>query len=67
VILLHVLPVAVVAPTPALREMQSLKASEFASLEHAIEHYLTLVGVAPKRGALAVWPLVTLMVMVVWI
>ncbi|KGQ20539.1 Glucokinase [Lysobacter dokdonensis DS-58] len=43
------------APTPALREMQALKASEFASLEHAIEHYLASVGgVAPKRGALAV-------------
>ena len=42
------------AATPALREMQALKASEFASLEHAIEHYLASVGVAPKRGALAV-------------
>ena len=42
------------APAPALREMQALKASEFASLEHAIEHYLASVGVAPKRGALAV-------------
>ncbi|MCC8363679.1 glucokinase [Lysobacter sp. A6] len=42
------------APTATLREMRALKASEFASLEHAIEHYLAEVGVAPKRGALAV-------------
>jgi glucokinase len=42
------------APTPTLREPRALKASEFASLEHAIEHYLAEVGVTPKRGALAV-------------
>ena len=39
---------------PTLRDSHSLKASEYASLEHAIEHYLAQVGVAPKRGALAV-------------
>ena len=42
------------APNATLREMRALKASEFASLEHAIEHYLSEVGVAPKRAALAV-------------
>ena len=42
------------APSPTLREAKSLPAAEFASLQHAIEHYLGEVGVAPKRGALAV-------------
>jgi glucokinase len=42
------------APSPTLREPKSLPASEFASLQHAIEHYLGQVGVTPKRGALAV-------------
>jgi len=42
------------APSPTLREPRSLPASEFASLQHAAEHYLREVGVAPKRGAFAV-------------
>jgi len=42
------------APTPTLREAKSLPAAEFASLQHAIEHYLADVGVQPRRGALAV-------------
>ncbi|UHQ19323.1 glucokinase [Lysobacter sp. KIS68-7] len=42
------------AATPTLREAKSLPAAEFASLQHAIEHYLGEVGVQPRRGALAV-------------
>ena len=42
------------APAPTLREPKSLPASEFASLQHAAEHYLAEVGVSPKRGAFAV-------------
>jgi glucokinase len=42
------------APTPTLREPKSLPASEYASLQHAAEHYLEQVGVLPKRGAFAV-------------
>jgi glucokinase len=42
------------APAPTLREPRSLPASEFASLQHAAEHYLAQVGVLPKRGAFAV-------------
>jgi glucokinase len=33
---------------------QSLPCSEFASLHHAVEHYLQLVGATPKRAAIAV-------------
>jgi glucokinase len=42
------------APSPTLHEPMALPASEYASLQHAIEHYLGQVGVQPKRGALAV-------------
>lgn len=42
------------AGTPALRQLQSLPASEYASLQHAIEHYLSLCGARPERAAIAV-------------
>jgi glucokinase len=42
------------SPTATLHEPMALPASEYASLQHAIEHYLGQVGVQPKRGALAV-------------
>ena len=42
------------AATPTLREAKSLPAAEFASLQHAIEHYLADVGVQPRRGARSV-------------
>jgi glucokinase len=42
------------APMPTLRDPLSLPAAEYASLQHAIEHYLEQVGVQPRRGALAV-------------
>ena len=42
------------AASPTLREPMSLPASEYASLQHAIEDYLAKVGVHPVRGALAV-------------
>jgi glucokinase len=42
------------APAPTLHEPMTLPASEYASLQHAIEHYLAQVGVQPRRGALAV-------------
>ncbi|MBB5014730.1 glucokinase [Rehaibacterium terrae] len=41
-------------PRPALREQRSLKAADFASLQHAVEHYLAEVGATPKRAAIAV-------------
>ncbi|MFO1494735.1 MAG: glucokinase [Lysobacterales bacterium] len=37
-----------------LRDQQSLPAAEFASLQHAAEHYLASVGVKPRRAAFAV-------------
>jgi glucokinase len=40
--------------TPVLREQRSLPAAEFASLQHAAEHYLDVVGVRPTRAAIAV-------------
>ena len=42
------------AATPTLREVEALPASEFASLQHAVEHYLARVGEQPTRGAFAV-------------
>jgi glucokinase len=42
------------AATPVLREQQSLPAEEFASLQHAAEHYLDSVGVRPVRASIAV-------------
>lgn len=40
-------------PRPALREQRSLKAADFASLQHAVEHYLADVGATPRRAAIA--------------
>ncbi len=42
------------AGTPRLREIRSLPAAEFASLQHAAEHYLDGVGVRPTQAAIAV-------------
>jgi glucokinase len=41
-------------PRPQLREAQSLHAGEFASLQHAAEHYLAGVQVTPRQAAIAV-------------
>lgn len=40
--------------TPALRDITSLRCADFASLQHACEHYLAGVGVQPARAAIAV-------------
>ena len=42
------------APAPVLRESRSLPNADFASLQHAVEHYFAEVGVQPRRGAIAV-------------
>lgn len=42
------------APTIELRESKSLPNADFASLQHAIEHYLAGVADKPARAALAV-------------
>lgn len=42
------------APTPTLTETRSLPGKDFASLQHAAEHYLGLVGARPRRAAFAV-------------
>ena len=42
------------APTVELHESKSLPNAEFASMQHAIEHYLAEVGARPARAALAV-------------
>jgi glucokinase len=42
------------APTPELLEPQSLRAEEFASLQHAAEHYIAAVGARPRHAAIAV-------------
>jgi glucokinase len=39
---------------PHLREQRSLANADFASLQHAAERYLELVGVRPRRAAIAV-------------
>ena len=39
------------SPRPPLLEVKSLVAAEFASLQHAAEHYLQQVGAAPRRAA----------------
>ena len=41
------------AAVPELREPQSLRNAEFASLQHAAEHYLAAVGARPRRAAIA--------------
>ena len=42
------------SPTPSLLQSRSLCSAEFASLQHAAEHYLASVGVQPRRAAIAV-------------
>ena len=42
------------APSIELRESKSLANADFASLQHAIEHYLAGVSAQPRRAALAV-------------
>jgi len=42
------------SPTPSLLQPRSLCNAEFASLQHAAEHYLGSVGVQPRRAAIAV-------------
>ncbi|MGH8075577.1 MAG: glucokinase [Lysobacter sp.] len=41
------------AVTPQLLQSQSLENADFASLQHAAEHYLQSVGVQPRRAAIA--------------
>ena len=41
------------APTPRLLHAQSLENAGFASLQHAVEHYLATVGTQPRRAAVA--------------
>ena len=41
-------------PEPELRHVRSLPNAQFASLQHAAEHYLAEVGAAPRRAAIAV-------------
>nr|WP_282453016.1 glucokinase [Lysobacter sp. CAU 1642] len=41
-------------PHPQILQPQSLPAAEFASLQHAAEHYLQSVGESPRRAAIAV-------------
>ena len=38
---------------PELREPRSLRNADFASLQHAIEHYLAEVSAAPRRASIA--------------
>lgn len=42
------------APQPQLLQQQSLRNAEFASLQHAAEHYLDGAGVRPQHAAIAV-------------
>ena len=42
------------APNVELHEAQSLRNADFASIQHAIEHYLSGVDAKPSRAALAV-------------
>lgn len=41
-------------PVASVQQAQSLPAAEFASLQHAAEHYLGIVGVQPRVAAIAV-------------
>ncbi len=41
------------APTPQVLHAKTLNAAEFASLQHAAEHYLAGVGVKPRHAAFA--------------
>lgn len=40
--------------SPRVLRAQTLKSAEFATLQHAAEHYLASVGVRPRRAAIAV-------------
>jgi glucokinase len=42
------------SPKPALLQQQSLRNAEFASLQHAAEHYLGQAGARPRHAAIAV-------------
>ena len=42
------------AATPGLLHPQALPTADFASLQHAAEHYLSSVGAQPRRAAIAV-------------
>jgi glucokinase len=42
------------APNVELYEAQSLRNADFASMQHAVEHYLQGIGARPKHAALAV-------------
>jgi glucokinase len=42
------------APNVELHEAQSLRNADFASVQHAVEHYLRSTGATPKQAALAV-------------
>jgi glucokinase len=43
-----------VGDVPRLRDIQSLPAADYASLQHACEHYLATVGARPSHAAIAV-------------
>lgn len=42
------------APRVELQQAQSLRNADFASMQHAVEHYLASSGIKPERAALAV-------------
>jgi glucokinase len=42
------------APNVELHDAQSLRNADFASMQHAVEHYLQGIGASPKHAALAV-------------
>jgi len=42
------------ASRPRLRDVATLRCADFASLQHACEHYLQSVGATPSRAAIAV-------------
>ena len=42
------------SPQPELLQSKSLRNADFASLQHAAEHYIASVGVTPRRAAIAV-------------
>jgi glucokinase len=46
--------VDLVAATPQIEHAMSLRTADYASLQHAAEHYLASHGVKPQRAALAV-------------
>ena len=42
------------APVPELLYTQALRGADYASLQHAAEHYLATIGLRPRRAAIAV-------------